>query len=71
MNKKFGDLIHEVRKSKKLTLDKLVEISNVSITTLSNLEKGKKVNLNTVAKLANALELDFDELYEVYKNDIN
>ena len=65
----FGMIIQEKRKSKKISQEKLSEISGIDRSYLSEIETGKKSpSLSTILKIANALKekpsvffLEFEE----------
>lgn len=58
--------IQEIREIKKMSLRDLAELSGVSHTHISNIEKGKKhPTIYTLGLLAYALEVDIEELYAV------
>lgn len=60
MNKKILNQIECCRKKRNISIKELSEKCNVSYSYLLRLEKGIKVNptLNTLEKIANALELE-------------
>jgi len=61
---KFGTRLQELRKSKKLTQEKLAETVKIDIPNLSNIERGKRfVSSETLVKLAQALNVDEKELF--------
>ena len=66
MNKSFLNQIKECRKNKELTLKELSNKSKISYSYLLMLENGKKQNpsLNTLIKIANALDVEITFLYK-------
>ena len=62
-----GSKLKDIRKSKNLTRYELQKLSGVSTVQIRNIEKGiSEPRTTTLAKLANALEVDYDELYELF-----
>lgn len=51
--------LRQIREEKKMTQEKLSQLSNVSRVTISNIESGtvKNINLGTLRKLAEALDV--------------
>lgn len=67
---KLGARIQELRKSKKLTQEKLAEIVGLDIPNISNIERGKKfVSSTTLEKIIKALDVTPNELFDF--NHIN
>ncbi len=60
----IGDNVKKFRKKKNLTQDKLARKADIPYTTLTKLESNvvKKPSVQTVAKIARALEVDIEEL---------
>ncbi len=59
----IGMRIKKVRKTKKLTQDKLSELSNISPQHLSQIESGKtKLSLPTLINICNALNITTDKI---------
>ena len=59
----FGDRLSLLRAEAGLTIDQMAERSSLHRSEITNLEKGKhSPRLDTVAKLAGALEKDLCEL---------
>lgn len=55
----------QARKRHSITLVKLSEMTGISKTTLNDIENGKvSPNLNQLEKIANALNLQIQDLYE-------
>jgi transcriptional regulator with XRE-family HTH domain len=60
----IGDKLHEVRKSKKMTLTELSEKSGVQLATLSRIENKKMIGtLESHMAIAKALGIEVVELY--------
>lgn len=59
-NNNFGELVREIRLSKRLSLKDLAEKSGLSCPYLSRIENGKrKPSANTIKKLADALDVKY------------
>ena len=59
--------IKEVRKSKNITLERLSELTSISKSHLSNIERGEKEpTVSILIRIALALKVDEKELYKVY-----
>lgn len=53
------------RANKHITMEELQKLTGLSITTLSDIENGKKVpRVGTVKKIADALGIDFESLID-------
>jgi transcriptional regulator with XRE-family HTH domain len=66
----LGKRIKELRKKQNLTQEKLAELANIEIPSLSNIENGKNYpNYETLEKISNALNVRAFELFlfEYYK----
>ena len=60
-----GDIIHKLRKSKKMTLLELSNESGVALATLSRMENGKMTGtLESHMKICKSLELNLPDLYK-------
>lgn len=60
--------IREIRKSKNITITKLSELTGISKSHLSNIERGEKEpSISILIRIALALKVDEKELYKVYK----
>jgi len=73
---KLGDRIRYYRTAAGLSQEKLAEIIDVSFQHMSNIETGKKgLSLDTIMKIAHALDVSFDQLLAdslpQNKNDLN
>ena len=61
----FGKRIQEIRKSKKLTQEKLAETIGLDTPNLSNIERGKRfVTSDTLEKIVNALGVSEKDLFD-------
>ena len=62
---KFGARIQEIRKSQKLTQEKLAEAIGLDIPNLSNIERGKRfVSSDTLEKIIKALGVSEKDLFD-------
>lgn len=60
-----GEIIHKLRKSKKMTLLELSNESGVALATLSRMENGRMTGtLESHMKICRALELNLPDLYK-------
>ncbi|CCY62571.1 transcriptional regulator XRE family [Clostridium sp. CAG:967] len=60
----LGKRIKEIRLRRKYTQEKLAEMSNIEIPSLSNIENGKNYpNSETLLKISNALDVRPFELF--------
>ena len=65
LNAAFGDLVRQRRKELQLTQEAVAELSGLSRNYVNELENGKyNVTLNTLVKVAQALEIDPAKLLE-------
>ena len=62
--KMIGDNVKKIRKKRGLTQDGLARKADIPYTTLTKLESNvvKKPSVQTVAKIARALEISIEEL---------
>jgi len=59
--------IREIRESKNITLTRLSEMTKITKSHLSNIERGEKEpTLSILIRIALALKVDEKELYKVY-----
>lgn len=67
----LGKNIKEIREHKGISAYKLSQLSGVNQATISYLESGKRQNANseTVNKLANALNVEINDLYHLDDNE--
>lgn len=62
-----GSKLREIRKNKNLTRYDLQKLSGISTVQIRNIERDIcEPRTTTLAKLASALEVDYDELYELF-----
>ena len=54
--------LKEIRKSQKITVPKLSELSKVPVRTIENIEKRNECTVSNAKKLATALGVTLDEL---------
>lgn len=73
-NNIFGDkmkvkiLLKQIRKERKLTLEELSKITNISKSHLNYIERGeRKVTIDVLCQIAKSLNIDEKNLYEVEK----
>jgi transcriptional regulator with XRE-family HTH domain len=64
---KFGSYLQQIRKAKGLGVNQLAQYSGVSAPQISRIESGKRTSPkpDTIAKLANALKVPYEELMKV------
>ena len=66
MKTNYGEIIHNKRKSLKLTREKLAEYSDMSTRHLCNIEKGVTIpKLYTIMKLGKSLNMNLGDLGEL------
>jgi len=60
----FKDNLRKLRTKKGLSQEKLARLADISLNTLTKIESGfaKKPTIQTVVKLAKALDVSLDEL---------
>lgn len=60
----LSKIIRKLREEKKLSQEKLARLADVSNNTIVNIEAGKQKNptIETLKKIAKALEVNVDEL---------
>lgn len=65
LKEKLGARIQEIRKSKKITQERLAEMIELDIPNISNIERGKRfVSSTTLEKIINALNIEAKELFD-------
>ena len=66
----IGSNVRRIRKKKGLTQEKLARLADISLNTLAKIELGfaKKPIIQTVVKLAKALDISIDELVKERNN---
>lgn len=61
--KRFGDRVREIRSEKDVSQERLSELAGLHRTYVSLIERGERnVTLRTIARIANALEVELSEL---------
>ncbi len=70
----IGNNVRKIRKKKGFSQEKLARLADISLNTLAKIELGfaKKPIIQTVVKLAKALEVSIDELVRevaMYRRD--
>lgn len=67
----FGKILHDQRKAKKFSQEKLAKITGLDRTFISLIENGKRSpTFSTILKICSALDIEPSELFSVYeKND--
>lgn len=65
----IGQNVRKLRKKKGFSQEKLARRADISLNALTKIESGfaKKPTIQTVVKLANALEVSLDELVKTNK----
>jgi transcriptional regulator with XRE-family HTH domain len=65
IREQFGNRLTELRKERKMTQDKLAELSGLTRVYISGIEQGKRnVSLEVIAKLVEALEIKITQFFE-------
>ena len=65
LKEKLGARIQEIRKSKKITQEKLAEMIGLDIPNISNIERGKRfMSSSTLENIINALQTTPKELFD-------
>ena len=65
VKEQFGNRLVELRKERKMTQDKLAELSELTRVYISGIEQGKRnVSLEVIAKLAQAMEIKISQFFE-------
>lgn len=68
---KIGSKIREQRKKIGLSLEEFSLLSGSTVSTLSNIERGKRdVKLSTLVSLASALRINLSELFQTESNEL-
>jgi transcriptional regulator with XRE-family HTH domain len=63
--KKFGKRLRYLRRDRDITQERLSELTEISVKYISRLETGhSSPSLETILKLAEALEVDVGELFK-------
>lgn len=70
-NEKIGIKISILRKKLKYSQEKLAELADLSKTSISTIERGiSKPSIETLEKIAKALNIELKELVDVSKIDL-
>lgn len=68
----LGERIRTLRKAKKISQERLAELSSLHPTYISNMEQGKvNASIYSYYKVANALEIPLSELVNIPKVKVN
>ena len=71
INQKIGIKITILRKRLKYSQEKLAELSNLSKNSISTIERGEsKPSIETLDRIAKALNIELKELVDVSKIDL-
>jgi len=66
----FGDHIRQLREKRGLTQEKLAQVSDLTTSFVSTIERGaKSPSLNTILKLARGLKIDAADLLSDFGYD--
>ena len=61
----LAERLKKIKKEKGINRKQLSELTGISKVQLTNLEKGRNIpKATTIAKIANALGCEFEDLYE-------
>ena len=74
IDKQIGNKIRKTRLSKQLTQAKLGELVNLSVESISRLERGAAFpSLKTIKKIADSLDIELKKFFDFteYNNDIS
>lgn len=65
VEKRFGSKLAYIRKSRKLSQEKLAEIVDMNFGYISQIERGiANVTIKTMKKIADALDVELKELFD-------
>lgn len=65
IKQEFGNRLTQLRKEKKISQEKLAELSELNRPYISAIEQGKRnVSLEVIEKLAQALEISIKDFFE-------
>ena len=66
----LGENIKKIRKKRNLTQDKLARLADISYTSITKIETSviKSPSIQTVAKIAKALDISLDDLIKGVNN---
>lgn len=64
-----GEQLKKIRVDKNLKRKELSQLSGISESQITNIEKGRfRPGVMTLKKLADALQYDFNQIYKIYFN---
>ena len=65
IKQEFGNRLNQIRKEKKISQERLAELSELNRPYISAIEQGKRnVSLEVIEKLAQALEIEIAEFFQ-------
>ncbi|REG94310.1 helix-turn-helix domain-containing protein [Algoriphagus antarcticus] len=65
IKKEFGKRLNQLRKDRKMSQEKLAELSELNRPYISAIEQGKRnVSLEVISKLAQALDIEIKQFFE-------
>lgn len=65
IKQEFGKRLNQIRKEKKISQERLAELSELNRPYISAIEQGKRnVSLEVIEKLAQALEIEINEFFQ-------
>ena len=71
IEKAFGQAVRDLRLQRKLSQEKLSELSNLDRSYLSEIERGEKTaSIRTLFKLSKGLKISIAELSERFENNL-
>jgi len=72
INKKFGVRLFQLRNSEQITQAKLAEITNLSVDSISRIERGERApSLDSIEKISIALKVRPSELFNFDGEEIS
>ncbi len=67
--KRFGENLRNIRLSRELTQEQLAFNADIAISQIGRIERGEiNATISTVSALANALEIEINDLFNFKKN---
>lgn len=65
IKQEFGNRLNQLRKEKKMSQERLAELSELNRPYISAIEQGKRnVSIEVIEKLAQALEIQIKDFFE-------
>jgi transcriptional regulator with XRE-family HTH domain len=65
IKEEFGKRLNQLRKDRKMSQEKLAELSELNRPYISAIEQGKRnVSLEVISKLAQALDIEIEHFFE-------